>query len=71
MSAGEPGWVGAERHPTLLEEGKDESAERRGSDGTGTLVERVKRRGWEASLAGMRDIIEDAERVSRKHGGSI
>jgi hypothetical protein len=46
MSAGAPGWVGAERHPTLPEEEKEESAETRGgSDGAGALVERVKRRG--------------------------
>jgi len=41
-----PGWVGAERHPTLAEEEKEESAETRGgSDEAGALVESVKRRG--------------------------
>jgi hypothetical protein len=48
MGAGRapPGWVGAERHPTLPEEEKEESAETRGgSDGAGALVESVKRRG--------------------------
>ena len=41
-----PGCVGAERHPTLPEEEKEESAETRGgSEGAGALVERVKRRG--------------------------
>ena len=46
MRAGAPGWVDAERHPTLPEEEKEESAETRGgSDGAGALVESVKRRG--------------------------
>jgi hypothetical protein len=41
-----PGWVGAERHPTLPEEEKEERAETSGGrDGDGALVESVKRRG--------------------------
>ena len=67
MSAGAPEWVSAERHPTLLEEEKVESAETRGSDGAGALVERLKRRGGEAISAGRRDMcarIEDALRAS-------
>ena len=64
---GAPGWVGAERHPPLLEEEKDESAKTRGSDGAGALVERLKRRGGEAISVGRRDMcarIEDALRAS-------
>ena len=39
-----PGWIGAERHLTLLEEENDERAETRvASEGAGALVERVKR----------------------------
>ena len=43
---GAPGWVGAERHPTLPEEENEERAETRvASEGGGALVERVKRSG--------------------------
>jgi len=43
---GTPGWVGAERHPTLPEEENEERAETRvASEGAGALVERVKRSG--------------------------
>jgi len=43
---GTPGWVGAERHPTLPEEENEERAETRGaSEGAGVLVESVKRSG--------------------------
>ena len=63
-----PGWVGAERHPTLPEEENEERAETRGgSEGAGALVESVKRSGCEASSAGSRDIcarMEDALRAS-------
>ena len=39
-----PGWIGAERHPTLPEEENDERAETRvASEGAGAFVERVKR----------------------------
>jgi hypothetical protein len=60
-----PGWKsGAERHPTLPEDEKDESAEtREESEGVGALVESVKRKGCEASSAGRRDMcarMEDA-----------
>ena len=41
-----PGWIGAERHLTLLGEENDERAETRvGSEGAGTLVEWVRRNG--------------------------
>ena len=40
-----PGWIGAERHLTLLEEENDERAEMRiTSEGAWTLVEWVKRK---------------------------
>ena len=43
---GEPGWVGAERHPTVPEDENEERAETRGaSEGAGVLVESVKRSG--------------------------
>jgi hypothetical protein len=43
---GAPGWVGAERHPTLPEEENEERAETRvASEGAGALVESVKRSG--------------------------
>jgi hypothetical protein len=41
-----PGWIGAERQPTLPEEEKDERVETRvASEGGGALVESVKRSG--------------------------
>lgn len=49
---GAGGWGGAERHPTLPEKKKEESAETRGGDdGDGALVESVKREGREARLS--------------------
>jgi hypothetical protein len=65
---GAPEWLAADRHPTLPDEEKEERAEtREDSDETGVFVEIVKRRGWAASSAGMRDIcarIEAAFRAS-------
>jgi len=51
------GWAsGAERHPTLPEDEREESAEtREESEGAGALAESVKRKGCEASSAGRRD----------------
>ena len=56
MTGDAPGWVAAERHPTLPDVEKDESADTSGaSDGVGALAESVKRSGWAASEAGRRD----------------
>jgi hypothetical protein len=45
-AADAPGWIGADRHPTLPEEENDERAETSvASEGAGALVESVKRRG--------------------------
>ena len=54
-----PGWKsGAERHPTLPEDEKDESAEtREESEGVGALVESVKREGCKVSSAKRRDTV--------------
>jgi len=49
---------GAKRHPTLPEDGGEESTETRGeSEGVGALVKSVKREGCEASSTGRRDTV--------------
>jgi hypothetical protein len=58
---------GAERHPTLPEDEREDSAETMDeSEGAGALVESVKRSGCDASSAGRRDMwarMEDALRA--------
>ena len=53
---GAPGCAAAERHPTLPDVEREESAETRGArDEVGALAESAKRSGWAASSAGRRD----------------
>ena len=60
------GCVGAERHPTLLDVEREESAMTSGvREAFGALVDSVKRRGWALSSVGRRERRERMDEALR------